>query len=152
MMAVSGGATKRTVLVDWCHCVDTGGGQFNELDIEALGQLIQMPDGNYVLEFVVEGNPTSKGGNQYHVLKIRDNDLSLVVNHKRHILGQVFKQGVFSAYEVIHSSIGKAAHFRIKATALDIAVNAEGGVIEVYYDVYSGARVVCHCELEVFIR
>lgn len=136
---------KKTVMVDICQTQSLNGYDPLEIEEEALGSLYQVDNDTYILAFdtLVEDKKVTT------TVKISDNVLSIVKIGDVHSR-QTFGIGEWYASQYFYG--GNSLVCRNFTKKLDYALTAEGGIIEVLYELWSGDTHMGYFNLELFIR
>lgn len=136
---------KKTVMVDICYTQTTNGFDPVEIDEEALGSLYQVDDDTFILAF-----DTFLGEKKITTtVKVSGETLSIVR------IGDVHSRQTFSIEEWYASQYfygGGSVVCRNYTKKLDYALTAEGGIIDVLYELWSGDTHLGYYNLELFIR
>jgi uncharacterized beta-barrel protein YwiB (DUF1934 family) len=136
---------KKTVMVDICQTQSMNGYDSLEMEEEAVGSLYQVDKNTYILAF----DTTIQEKKITTTVKVANNVLSIVK------IGDVHSRQTFALNEWYASQYfygGGSIVCRNFTKKLDYALNAEGGIIEALYELWSGDTHLGYFNLELFIR
>jgi uncharacterized beta-barrel protein YwiB (DUF1934 family) len=136
---------KRTVLVDICQTQCLNGLDPVVIEEEALGSLYQVEPHTYILAFDT---------------MLNDHKVTTTVKFSRGVLtvvhiGDVHSRQTFGPSEWYASQFfhdGGSLVCRNFTKKLDCTLSAEGGIVDVLYELWSGDTHLGYFNLELFIR
>ncbi len=137
--------TKKAVLVDVCQTQTLTGDDPVELHEEAVGSLYQVDPSTYILAFdtLLDGKKVTS------TVKLSQGAVSIVR------IGEVHSRQTFALSEWYASQFfygGGTVVCRNFTKKLDYAVTAEGGIIDLLYELWSGDTHLGYYNMELFIH
>jgi uncharacterized beta-barrel protein YwiB (DUF1934 family) len=136
---------KRAVMVEVSHVQSMTGFDPLEINQEVMGSLYQVDDDNYILAFDDDIN----GRKITTTLKASRQTISIVR------IGEVHSRQTYSLNEWYASQYffgGGSIVCRNYTKKLDYALSAEGGIIQIMYELWSGDTHLGFYNQEYFIR